>query len=328
MSLAWGRALRLLVTAGRSRRGRLVVVGASVVLGCVLLALAIRHFAVASWPLSHGSPYLIVASGFLFLLAYVLKALGWRRLFPSAERPDSLALAAAGGGAALAGIALPGRFDEVVRIAIVRRYRSCPAGVRRLCLSLVVLALIDAAALVPLALTGAVFSGGSAGLRTGLIAVAVTGVAAAGLVVALPRLASAKGFLRFRLGRWLSVRATPWRHASEAWALVLGSWLARSLALFVLLAALGFGLDFPRAVILLCAGAAAAVLPIGPAGAATQVGASTAILAASGVGAARALDFAASAQILTVLVGTIILLAAALRHTGARVALSRRARLA
>lgn len=318
----------MLAAAGRSRRGKLVVVGASVALGCVLLAVAIRHFAVASWPLSHGSPYLIVASGFLFLLAYVLKALGWRRLFPSAERPDSMALAAAGGGAALAGIALPGRFDEVVRIAIVRRYRSCPAGVRRLCLSLVVLALIDAAALVPLALAGAVFSGGSAGLRTGLIAVAVTGVAAAALVVALPRLSLAKGFLRFRLGRWLSVRATPWRRASEAWALVLGSWLARSLALFVLLAALGFGLDFPRAVVLLCAGAAAAVLPIGPAGAATQVGASAAILVASGVGAARALDFAASAQILTVVVGAIILAAAALRHTGARVATSRRARLA
>ncbi len=318
----------MLIAAGRSRRGRLVAVGASVVLGGVLLALAIRHFAVGSWPLTHGSPYLIVASGFLFLLAYALKALGWQRLFPSAERPDSMALAAAGGAAALAGIALPGRFDEVVRIAIVRRYRSCPAGVRRLCLSLVVLALIDAAALVPLALAGAAFSGGSVGLRSGLVVVAAVGVVAAALVAALPRLAVAKQFLRFRLGRWLSVRTTPWRRASEAWALVLGSWLARSLALFVLLAALGFGLDFPRAVILLCAGAAAAVLPIGPAGAATQVGASTAILLASGVGAARALDFAASAQILTVLVGTVVLLAAALRHTGARLASSRRARLA
>ena len=318
----------MLIAAGRSRRGRLVAVGASVVLGGVLLALAIRHFAVGSWPLTHGSPYLIVASGFLFLLAYALKALGWQRLFPSAERPDSMALAAAGGAAALAGIALPGRFDEVVRIAIVRRYRSCPAGVRRLCLSLVVLALIDAAALVPLALAGAAFSGGSVGLRSGLVVVAAVGVVAAALVAALPRLAVAKQFLRFRLGRWLSVRTTPWRRASEAWALVLGSWLARSLALFVLLAALGFGLDFPRAVILLCAGAAAAVLPIGPAGAATQVGASTAIFLASGVGAARALDFAASAQILTVLVGTVVLLAAALRHTGARLASSRRARLA
>lgn len=328
MSHAFTRAASVLVAAGRSRRGRLVALGASVVLGGVLLALAIRHFAAGSWPLTHGSPYLIVASGFLFLLAYVLKALGWRRLFPSAERPDSMALAAAGGGAALAGIALPGRFDEVVRIAIVRRYRSCPIGVRRLCLSLVILALIDAAALVPLALAGAVFSDGSASVRTGLVVVAVAGVAAAALVAALPRLAMGKRFLRFRLGRWLSVRTTPWRGASEAWALVLGSWLARSLALFVLLAALGFGLDFPRAVVLLCAGAAAAVLPIGPAGAATQVGASTAILAATGVGASRALDFAASAQILTVLVGTAILLAAALRHTGARFASSRRARLA
>jgi uncharacterized membrane protein YbhN (UPF0104 family) len=235
----------------------------------------------------------------------VLKAHGWRRLFPSAERPDSMALAAAGGGAAVAGIALPGRFDEVVRVAIVRRYRSCPAGVRRLCLSLVVLALIDAAALVPLALAGAVFSGHSAGLRGGLLLVAVAGLAAAALVIALPWLTSTARFQRFRLGRWLGARSTPWRRASQAWALVLGSWVARSLGLFLLLAAFGFGLDFPRAVVLLCAGAAAAVLPIGPAGAATQVGAATAILAATGTGAARALDFAASAQTLTVLVGAL-----------------------
>lgn len=301
----------------RSRRGRLVMLLGSGLLASFLIALAIRHFIEGSWPLAKGNPALIVAAGLVLLLGYVLKALGWRRLFPAGQRPHSLALAAAGGGAAVAGVALPGRFDEAVRVAIVRRHRGCPASVRVLCLSLVVLGLIDSAALVPLASVGAAFSGHSAGMQSGLALVAAAGVAAAALVVALPRLAAGKRVLRFRVGRWLSPRTTPLRHASEAWALVLASWVARALALFLLLGALGLGLSFPRAIVFLCAGAAAAVLPIGPAGAATQVGAGAAILAASGVGASPALDFALSAQALGILAGGAIVISAVLWRTGA-----------
>ena len=68
------------------------------------------------------------------------------------ERPKALALAAGNGGAALIGLVLPGRFDDAMRVAVVRRYPPCPAGVRALCLSLVMLGLIDSAALAPLAL--------------------------------------------------------------------------------------------------------------------------------------------------------------------------------
>lgn len=320
------RAAQLVQRVSSSRRARRATVVASIALAVALAALAILHFARGSWPLAHASPGLVVASGFLLLLAAVLKALGWRRLFAASERPDSLALAAAGGGATVAGIALPGRFDEAVRVAIVRRYRTCPAGVRVLCLSLVVLGLIDAAALVPLASLGAVFSGHSAGLRTGLVLVAVAGVAAAVLIVALPRVVSARRIVRFRLGRWLGPRATPLRRASEAWALVLASWVVRALALFLLLGAFGLGLDFPRAVIFLCAGAAAAVLPLGPAGAATQIGAGTAILTVSGIGTERALDFAVSAQALGILVGAAILATAVLRHVSLRQLALRRVR--
>src|ERR671936_622605 len=78
----------------------------------------------------------------------------------SAERPSTLALAAGNGGAALVGVVLPGRFDDVTRVAVVRRYPGCPAGVRVLCLSLVMLGLIDSVALAPLALAGRVLPGG------------------------------------------------------------------------------------------------------------------------------------------------------------------------
>ena len=78
-------------------------------------------------------------------------------LFAPLERPRPLALLAGNGGAALVGVVLPGRFDDAMRVAVVRRFPGCPAGIRVLCLSLVMLGLIDSAALAPLALVGAAF---------------------------------------------------------------------------------------------------------------------------------------------------------------------------
>jgi hypothetical protein len=130
------------------------------------------------------SPESGVVRTLLLLLAQALKAYGWGRLFAPNERPKPLALAAGNGGAALIGVVLPGRFDDAMRVAVVRHYRPCPAGVRTLCLSLVMLGLIDSAALAPLAFVGAVFPGAGMGVRAGLAVVAVAGVAAAALILA------------------------------------------------------------------------------------------------------------------------------------------------
>ena len=270
--------------------------------------LAARHFATTSWPLSSGDPGLLVAAGLLLLLAQALKAFGWARLFRSDERPSALALAAGNGGAALVGVVLPGRFDDAMRIAVVRRYPGCPAGVRALALSLVMLGLIDSAALAPLAFVGAAFPGAGNGVRIGLAVVAAGGVAAAAVIVALPRLSASERALRFRLGRWLSPRTTSLRRASEAWALVSACWLVRAVACFVLLGTLGIGFSFPLALLFLCAGAAGAALPIGPAGTAAQVGAGAAALIASGSGASQALAVAVSVAALGLLSGAAIVL--------------------
>jgi uncharacterized membrane protein YbhN (UPF0104 family) len=261
-------------------KGRLVLLGGSGAVAIALVVLLARHFAGMPFPLSQGHPGLLVAAGLLLLLAQALKAFGWARLFAANERPGPLALAAGNGAAALTGVVLPGRFDDAMRVAVVRRYPGCPAGVRALCLSLVMLGLIDSAALAPLAVAPASVTGVGTGVRAGLVVVAVAGVAVAALIVALPRLATSRHALRFRLGRWLSPRTTPLRGASEAWALVSACWLVRAVALFLLLGALGVGFSFPLALLFLCAGAAAAALPIGPAGAATQAGASGAALIA------------------------------------------------
>jgi Lysylphosphatidylglycerol synthase TM region len=302
---------RLLVAAlvrmHRSRRVQWALAAGSGAVVIVLVLLAARHFATTSWPLSTGHPALLVAVGLLLVLAQWLKAYGWGRLFTKDERPKPLALAAANGGAALVGVALPGRFDDAMRIAVVRRYRPCPTGVRVLCLSLVMLGLIDSVALAPLALAAAVSGDAGNAVRAGLAVVAVAGVAAAAVIVALPRLIASRHCLRFRLGRWLTPRTTSLRSASQAWSLVLACWLVRAGAVFLLLGALGIGYSFSLALVFLCAGAAAAALPIGPAGAATQVGAGAAALIASGVGASQALSFAVSVATLGVLTGTAVL---------------------
>jgi hypothetical protein len=287
----------------RSPRGRWAAGLGYGAVAVALAALAARHFATTSWPLSGGDPGLLVLATLLLVVAQAFKAFGWVRLFRPEERPPVLALAAGNGGAALVGVVLPGRFDDAARIAVVRRYPGCPAGVRALALSLVMLGLIDNAGLAPLAAVGAAFPNAGVGVRAGLVVVAAGGVAAAAVIVALPRLAASRRALRFRLGRWLSPRTTSLRRASEAWALVTACWLVRAVACFVLLGTLGVGYSFPVALLFLCAGAAAAALPIGPAGAATQIGGGAAALIASGSGATLALAAAVSVAALGVISG-------------------------
>src|ERR1700690_3912918 len=182
-----------------SARGRWALGAGTGAVTLALAVLAARHFARMSWPLSTDHPGLLVGAAFLLVLAQALKAFGWGRLFIPSERPTPIALAAGNGGAALIGVLLPGRFDDAMRIAVVRRYPGCRAGVRVLCLSLVMLGLIDSAAIAPLALAGAALPHVGAGIRTGLGLVAAAGVVAAVLISLLPRLAAHRRSLRFRL---------------------------------------------------------------------------------------------------------------------------------
>ncbi len=324
-SRAGTRPLRAVIRLARGRRARVAVSISSAVLAGIALVLAVRYFVVSGWPLDGGHPFVLAAVGALFVLAYGLKALGWGRLFAPQERPRPLALAAAGGGASIMGLAMPGRFDEVIRIAIVRRYPVCPVGVAPLCLSLVTLGLLDAVALSPLATASATFPGLSLPVRAGFALVGAGGLAAAAIVVLLPRLTASARLVRLRLVRWLAPRATPFRPALRAWGLILASWLVRVLALVLLLETLGLGFSIPLAVMFVCAGAASAAIPFGLAGATTQVGAGATLLAVSGVEASRAVGFALAAQALIVVAGAAVLLFAVAWQTVLRLVTSARA---
>lgn len=320
--------LSAVIRFARGRRTRTAVAIGSAAFAAVALILAVRHFVLTGWPLDGGHPLIVATVGALFVLAYGLKALGWGRLFAPSERPRPLALAAAGGGASIMGLALPGRFDEVIRIAVVRRYPACPAGVATICLSLVTLGLLDAVALFPFATASATFSGLSPPVRAGFALVGAGGLAAAAIVVALPRLTASARLGRLRLVRWLAPRATPLRPASHAWVLILASWLVRVLALVLLLETLGLGFSIPLAVMFVCAGAASAAIPFGLAGAATQVGAGATLLAVSGVEGSRALGFALAAQALIVLAGAAVFLFAVVWQTALRLRPARAVRAA
>ncbi len=310
--------MQRLLAIARSRKAKIAFNALSAAIAVLVCFLLVRHFRTEGWPLAGAKVNGVIAASVLFLFGYALKALGWRRLFAPGERPDSMALAAAGGAASVTGIALPGRFDELVRIAVVRRYPGSCAGVGGVCLSLLLLGLIDSVALAPLAGISAAVIATTGIFRAGLIVVALAGVAAAAVVLFLPTMARADRVSRFRLARWLREHSTCPREASKAWALVSLSWVVRGAALFVLLDAVALDASIPLALAFLCASAAAAALPIAPAGAATQAGAGAAMLVASGVGASQAVAFAVAAQGLAIMMGAVILLAAGLWQASLR----------
>ena len=293
-----------------SRRWRQAIAIGSVLSMVALFFFAARHFATTSWPLTDGHPAVLIAAGLLLLLAQGLKSLGWARLFARTERPPLLALAAGNGGAALIGLVLPGRFDEAMRIAVVRRYPGCPATVYTLAFSLVMLGLIDSVALAPIATAAFLVPSGGNAVRVGLAVVAFGGLGAAAVIVTMPRVVASRRAKRFRLGRWASTRITSLRSASEAWALVSACWIVRVLAVFLVLGTVGVGFSPSLALLVLCAGAAAAALPLGLAGTATQVGAGVTALVASGIGASEALRAAVSIGALGVFSGAAVLLIA------------------
>jgi len=308
-----GRAVHVL----RSRRARVAVNAVFVTGALAAAALTGLHFAHNGWPLRSANPTLVVAAGALFVAAFAFKAWGWQRLFPAGQRPEALTLAAAGGAASVGGVALPGRFDEAIRIAVVRKLPGKRVGIGALALTLIVVGLLDSAALTPMASVAAAASE-RGGVRAGFALVAAAGLAAAALVLFLPRLAQMGWVPRFKLGRWLQEHCACRRTASQAWFLISVSWALRGLAVFVLLQALSVGASFPLALAFLCASAASAALPIAPAGAATQAGAGAAILIVSGIPKADALAFSVAAQGMVILSGAAVVAVAGAWHLALR----------
>jgi uncharacterized membrane protein YbhN (UPF0104 family) len=290
-------------------------------LGVVLLGVSLlsaRHFMSAGWPLHRANYWLVGVAALLYLVAYAFKAWGWQRLFHVEERPTAGALAFAGGAACVGGVALPGRLDDAVRIACVKRFPGTRVGLGTLGLSLIILGLLDNAALAPLASIAAT-DAQSWSVRLGFALVAAAGIAAAALVALMPKFSSWRAVMRWRVGRWLAEHTQCRRQATAALFLISISWTLRGTAVFLLLQALSVHGSFPLALGFLCASAASAALPVGPAGAAMQAGAGATLLALSGVPKADAIAFSVAAQALVVVTGAAVILLVAAWQIALRV---------
>jgi hypothetical protein len=301
-----------------SRRFRIAFNGLFVLGALTALTLTVLHFMHTGWPLKRADPLFLGTAGALFIAAYAFKAWGWQRLFAPDERPKALTLAAAGGAAALGGVALPGRFDEAIRIAVVRRNPGKRIGFGALVLTIIVVGFLDSAALTPAASIAAAASK-KGSVQAGFALVAAAGIASALIVFFLPRVGRIRFVARFKIGRWMQEHCACRRSASHAWLLISVSWALRAVAVFVLLQALAVGgRSFPIALAFLCASAASAALPIAPAGAATQAGAGAAILYLSGVPKGDAVAFALAAQAMIILAGALCVAFAGAWHLGGR----------
>jgi uncharacterized membrane protein YbhN (UPF0104 family) len=150
---------------------------------------------------------------------------------------------------------------------------------------------------------------------------AVAGLLAALVVAFLPQLAGMRHVVRWRLGRWLGQHTQCRKESAAALALISVSWALRGTAVFLLLNALALKGSFPLALGFLCASAASAAVPIGPAGAAMQAGAGATLLALSGMPKAEAIAFSVAAQALVVVTGAAVILLIAAWQVGLRVRL-------
>ncbi len=302
-----------------SPRARFAFNVLSVVAAVVVGGLTARHFIANGWPLGHAKVLGVIGAGALFLAAFGFKAWGWQRLFRAEDRPGTLALAAAGGAATVTGVALPGRCDEVVRIAVVRKFPGKSCAVKKVCLSLFLLGLVDNAALAPFASVAAGIAAPTGWIRAGLIVVAVAGVAAMGVVLGLPHIMGVRRIVKYRIVQWVHAHCAPPREAFNSLVLVAVSWALRVAAVFVLLDALSIGTSIPLALGFLIASASAAALPIAPAGGVAQAGAGAALLGAAGIHASEAVAFSVAAQGLIILAGAVILLLTTTLHFAGRV---------
>jgi len=306
-------------------RGRLVFsfVFAVITVGaCALLA---KRFTHTSWPLQSADIGLVCAAAFLYFASYVLRALGWQKLFPAGSRPDRARCLAACGASAASGAVLPFRLDYLVKIGTLRKLRGIRLGLEAIALSIISLGLVDSIAFLPLSISATATS--SSSFRIPLILVVLFGLGACGVLVAgqhivrMPFIARRARLARLA-GRVAEHPRGSWRDAAIAWSFLVGCWTTRAFGSTCLLASLGVGFSPKLALVVLCLAAAASLIPIASGGAVANVSATAAILLALGVHKDQAINFSLASGLL--LCGTAA--AAALIGVAASVVCARRVR--
>jgi hypothetical protein len=262
-----------------------------------------RRLTHSSWPLAHAEALLVVAAGVCYFVSFVLRARGWRRLFPQEQTPDQARCLASVGAAAASGAVLPLRLDYLIKVGTLRRLSGIRIGLEAIALSIVSLGMVDAVTMLPLSISATATS--TADLRGPLLIVVAFGLGCCALLVASAELVRLPGLRRSRLLHRVAdhvrqhVRSGR-RSTIVAGLYLLGCWTTRAAGSALLLAALGFDFSPTTALCVLCLSAAAGVVPITAGGAIANVGATAGILLALGVGRNVAINFSLASGLLVV----------------------------
>jgi hypothetical protein len=266
---------------------------------CVLAA---QRISGSPWPLEGTDFRLVVLAAASLFVGFLGRSVGWRLLFPAADRPNASRVVASVGAAAASGQVLPFRLDYAVKVTTLRRLGGKVLSFEAIAVSILALGVVDAVALLPLSIGAAAMTEESS-FRAPLALVALFGVAATAFMLGHRRLLALPFLRRSRrlssLGARLTVGLACRRSAAAAWLFLLGCWSTKAVGYALLLAAVGVGFSLELAIVLIVLSAAAAVIPLTSLGAVAHVGAGAAILIALGVEKGAAVDFSLAASMLT-----------------------------
>jgi hypothetical protein len=288
---------------------------------CVLVA---RYLSDTSWPLEGAHVPLVFFAGGAYLASFGFRAFGWNRLFPTRERPDGARCLAACGASAASGVVLPFRLDYVVKVSTLRRLGGVRLGLGTVAVSIVGLGMVDAVAMLPLAVAALATSGPI--LRAPLIVVVLFCIGCLGILTLGQRVARLPLLGRSNRLHMVYRRVADSTRFSRptlvAGLLLLGCWTSRALGSTLLLSAIGVRFSPTLALVVLCLSAATAILPITAGGAVAGMGATAGVLVALGVAKGTAVNFALASGLLL----TGAALAAAVLGLGGSLVLTLRAR--
>jgi len=282
----------------RARVGAGVAFSVVVVAACFLTA---RRLTTTGWPLERANLTLVLTASTAYLSSFFLRALGWQRLFPG-DRPDRSRCLAACGAAAASGVVLPFRLDYVVKIWTLRRLGGVRLGLDTVGLSVVALGMVDAVAMLPLAVCAIATS--DAVFRAPLVVVllfclgCITALALGPRVALLPFVNRSNRVRRSftRVGEQVGVSQSTF----IAGGFLFGCWTTRAFGCTLLLSALGAGFSPSFALVVICLSAATSILPITAGGVLVNVGTTSVVLLGLGVSRQAAINFSlASGMLLT-----------------------------
>ncbi len=269
-------------------------------LGLAAVVLVARRITRTSWPLDGAPLWLVLVAGGAYLASFVFRALGWQRLFAAPSRPDRSRCLAACGAAAASGVILPFRLDYLVKVTTLRRLSGVTVGLEAIVLSILALGLVDAVAILPLAVAAFITSG--AIFRAPLTVVVLFCLGCIAVLMFGPRIAGLPLLTHSTRLQQICERvggsAARTGSTAAAGGFLLCCWLMRALGNTFLLWALGVGFSPAFALVVLCLAAAASILPITAGGAIASMGATSGVLLALGVPTRAAVNFSLASGLL------------------------------